>query len=92
MQIGFTMQRSAARIRSGNLFGLNAVDVDKLSNVLQLLQAEALEGNGTLRPNLVVDFTRDADPAGPSHALKVRGDIHSIAIDSGFIMDDVPPG
>src|SRR5262249_29791949 len=73
----------------GSLFGLHVIDAHRLRNVLQLLQTEVLESSGNLPGDLVVDLARNTDPTRLGNALQTRGDVHPIAVDSGFIMDDI---
>src|SRR5215475_2235674 len=39
--------------------------------------------------NLIVNFRRNTDAARHGDALQTCGDIHPIAVDTGFVMDDL---
>jgi hypothetical protein len=62
---------------------------DRLRDILHLLRAEIDELDRQLRPNLVLNSTRDANPARLSKSSQPGGDINRIAEETVALNDDI---
>src|SRR5947209_6569231 len=62
---------------------------DRLRDILHLLRAEIDELDRQLRPNLVLNSTRDANPARLSKSFQPGGDINRIAEETVALNNDV---
>ena len=67
----------------------DAIDPDRLGDVLQMLLAERLEPHVKLVPGVVVGGSGDDDPVRLTDPLQPGGDIDAIAVDVVAIDDDV---
>src|SRR5215831_3531803 len=61
----------------------------RLCDVFEMLRSKILAGNVHLARNLIVDLRRNTDAARLGDALQTRRNVHAVAVDSGFVMDDV---
>jgi hypothetical protein len=60
-----------------------------LRDVLQLVRSKILARDIHLARNLIVDLRRNADAARFGDAFQTRGDIHPIAVNSDFVVNDI---
>src|SRR5262249_20268494 len=65
------------------------VDPDRPGDVLELLLAGVLEGDVEPALRILVNTSRDADPAGLRQSFQSRGDIDAVAVDVVAVDDDV---
>jgi hypothetical protein len=73
----------------GEVLASDAVCLDRLSNIFHLLLAEISEAHRQLRPDMVSNSTRDANPTRLSKSLQAGGDINGVAEEIVALNDDI---
>src|SRR5262245_17802795 len=77
------------RSRSHELFAREAVDADRLRNVLKLLLAEVHKRELHLAADVFIHLAGDANAPGLCKVFETRSDVDAVAIDAGVVKDDI---
>jgi hypothetical protein len=75
--------------RYGELFTCNAVDADRLRDVIKLVLAEVYRRKLHLAGNFFVHLAGDANPPRLRNRFETSGNVDAIAVDACVVKDNV---